>query len=284
MAFCLAAIVGCGSGSSSSTDESGSTTASSGAGTESSDTTGSSGTAKPVGEPPQKESLQAAEKRIKTAIASGDCDKINELNPVSIPQLNTDERCDLLKRLLVGKPLDSESFKDLAAVIDYGNPNRVFSALLIRDIDGLYHVAFIDPFHESAAVGTPFAKQFEKSADTAFESLGSKDCDAYIGVVYRFSGVGASTDEADICPRVESNLIAAALERSPDAKPKLIGGDGFYAFYGLDTASSYLTLAFAKQSESELPANLSGERKLPAGAAKYAYLGAYRTNTPTKSK
>jgi hypothetical protein len=50
--------------------------------------------------PPSRESVKEAEERIGSLLASGDCDAINELNPVSRQEfLDTAARCESIKRL-----------------------------------------------------------------------------------------------------------------------------------------------------------------------------------------
>ena len=64
---------------------------------------GSRGTASQprlVEPPPSRESVKEAEERIGSLLASGDCDAINELNPVSRQEfLDTAARCESIKRL-----------------------------------------------------------------------------------------------------------------------------------------------------------------------------------------
>jgi hypothetical protein len=50
--------------------------------------------------PASRESVKEAKKKITTLLASDECDRINELNPVSRQQfLDTKDRCESLKRL-----------------------------------------------------------------------------------------------------------------------------------------------------------------------------------------
>ena len=236
---------------------------------------------KPIGPPPDRESLKEAEKRISAAVSSNDCAKINSLNPVSIPQLDTSARCNYLKRLGGDANLaGGQEFKNLAAVLDYTTPQRKFSVILLRDVDGLYHVLSIDPFLKSGTVGTPFAQQFDAAAKQAFDALKAKDCNAYYDVAYRLSGVG-SLPKDKVCPHVEQNPIAGVLENDPSAEPKPIGGNAYFAFYGLDTPQAFLTMVMLKQSTADRPSGLpKGAGIVPKGAAEYAYFGSYRTNLP----
>src|SRR5918996_6501443 len=163
------------------------------AGTEASRQQGAAG--KEVGQqalmkpPAAQESIGEAEKKIRFLLASDDCDAINELNPVSRQEfLNTEDRCELLKRLDGLKVRGAEEYGDAGAVIDFASGKRTVSAVLIRDQDGLFHVAFIDLLRGVPSVDTRFAKQFDGAAERAVEALADKDCDAFLDVAYRRPG------------------------------------------------------------------------------------------------
>jgi hypothetical protein len=240
------------------------------------------GSAAPIGPPPQKETLGEAQKRIASALGSGDCDKIVALTLAakSASSKTREALCGVLKKGLAGAtPTAGQSFKGLAGVLDYKVGARHLSAVLVRTDDGLYHVAFVDRFESGPTVGTPLAHQFEAAANAGFDALRKKDCDAYLEVVYAVSGVGARGREA-VCPAVEHNPVNAVTTRTPSARPKLIGGNGYFAFYGVD-GPLYVTLALAREAPSQRPTGLPpAVMALPKGAPEYAVLRAYLTNRP----
>jgi hypothetical protein len=266
-----AAVGGCGSGGGSSSSGASSSTSGS-------TSTKKAGHPKPIGAPPQKETFADAQKRIEAAVASGSCDKINKLNPLSLPGLANSKRCAYLKRHLEGrKPTGGQSFKGLAGVLDYQTRKRHYTAVLLRDADGLYHIAYFDPFHNAPTAGSPFAPEFKDVARASFDALRAKNCDAYLKVVYARSGPG-SKGRKKVCPHVAKNPIAKAVAKFPKAKPKLIGGNRFFAFYGLDTRR-YFTFVLAREAASQRPTGLKpGVLELPKGVPEYAFFRAYTTN------
>ena len=226
--------------------------------------------------PPSRESVKEAEERIGSLLASGDCDAINELNPVSRQEaLNTEARCESLKRLDGLEVRGAEEYGDAGAVIDYAYGSRTASAVLIRDRDGRFHLAFIDLFRGVPSVDTKLAKQFDGATERAVEALAKKDCDAFLDVAHRRFGRGAGSRE-QICTYVEQNPIANLFEAYPKAKTKRLGGNEAYAFYSVRTPGVYNTVVLAQQTEKGAPPNAP---PLPKGAAEYGYVDAYVTNT-----
>ena len=230
--------------------------------------------AEPLGPPKAKESIQEAEARIAKAVASDDCEIVNELIPTSRSQLATEIRCEYLRRLDGLEVLGSESFPG-GGVIDYQFGDRVLSAILVIDTDGLYHVALYDPFNPKESVGTKPAKQFDAAADAAVEALADGDCDAYVAILHRRFGRGAAAPENEICDLVEPNQVQAVRKVDPSAEPESLGGNGSYAFYSLGTPGYNLTLVVARATDEAVP---EGVEPLPEDAAEYAYVDAYLTN------
>jgi len=223
-----------------------------------------------------QESVKEAEGKIMFLLDSDDCEAINELNPVSRQEvLNTEERCEYLKRLDGLKVRGAEEYGDAGAVIDFASGKRTVSAVLIRDQDGLLHVAFIDLFRGVPSVDTKLAKQFDDAAERAVEALADKDCDAFLDVAYRRFGRGAGSTE-QVCPRVEENPIAALFEAYPKAKVKRLGGNEAYGFYSVSTPAVHYTIVLAHETEKGAPPEAP---PLPKGAAEYGFVDAYPTNT-----
>jgi hypothetical protein len=278
-----AILVGCGSGA-------GSSSPSTGPGSSGSASTGSTSTsaathhAKPVGPPPQKESLADAAKRIASTVASGDCAKINALDvktPNHASQQKLQKSCAKLKKRLGKKPSKMQSFKGLAGVFDYAGKKRHSTAVLVRGADGLYHFAFISRFVDGPTVGTPFAPKYNQVAKTAFAALKTKNCDAFLKVAYVVTGP-ASKGRQKVCPRFSKNIVAKTVEKTPSATPKLIGGNRYFAFYGVN-GKTYLTLVLARQSPSQRPPGTKpGKLVVPKGASEYAYVDAFATNEKQK--
>ena len=105
-----------------------------------------------------KESIGEAQKRIDDALASKDCKRINDLNPLGRPGLSSAQRCAYLSQLAGLTPVGAEEYGDAGAVIDYKQGDRTIDAVLIRDADGRYTIAFFNPFNGRKTVGTPYAQ------------------------------------------------------------------------------------------------------------------------------
>jgi len=280
-----AILVGCGGSSGSGTASS----TGSGSGGSASTSGGSTSTtavhhAKPVGPPPQKESLADAAKRIASTVASGDCAKINALDvktPKNASQQKLQKSCAKLKKRLAKKPSKMQSFKGLAGVFDYAGKRRHSTAVLLRTSDGLYHYAFTSRFVNGPTVGTPFAPKYNEVAKTAFNALKTKNCDAFLKVAYVVTGP-ASKGRQKVCPRFSKNIVAKTVEKTPSATPKLIGGNRYFAFYGVN-GKTYLTMVLARQSPSQRPPGTKpGKLVVPKGAPEYAYVDAFPTNEKQK--
>jgi hypothetical protein len=277
-----AVLVGCGGagGGSASSTESGSA----GSTSTGSASTGATHHAKPVGPPPQKESLADSAKRIASTVASGDCAKINALNvktPKNASQQKLQKSCAKLKKRLGKKPSKMQSFKGLAGVFDYAGKKRHSTAVLLRGADGLYHFAFISRFVNGPTVGTPFAPTYNQAAKAAFTALKTKNCDAFLKVAYVVTGP-ASKGKQRVCPRFSKNIVAKTVSKTPSATPKLIGGNRYFAFYGVN-GKTYLTMVLAREAPSQRPPGTKpGKLVVPKGAPEYAYVDTFATNEKQK--
>lgn len=266
-ALALTALVGCGSD-----DEPGSNRTAAGA-------NGAGEGAKPQGKPlgvaKAKESIDEAVARIRRLIDSEDCEKVNTLNPLAVPALDTDERCEVLRERLDLKVIDAEDFR-AGGVIDYEFGEVGASAVTIIDADGRHHVAFIDALLEGESVGSELDKAFDEVADDALTALEDRDCDAFIAVAHRRYGPGAAPDRGQTCEFVENNPIPGVLQRYEEAELVGIGGNQDFAFYGLGAPAVHLTLVLARQEDPRpLPASFE---PLPDDASEHAFVTMYVTN------
>jgi hypothetical protein len=229
------------------------------------------------GSPKVTETVNEAVRRIERVLSSGDCEQINQLNPVSRPKLATASRCKALQGLAGLEVEGAAAYGGVAAVVDYRRGDRTVSALLVGDEDGLFHIAFIDAFRGTPSVGTPRARQLDTAAEGAVRALRRRDCAAFLEVAFRRFGFAGGTD-AEVCERVESNPLAA-LDRRGKARVELLGGNSGYAFYGLPTRTAFLTVIVARQTEAGLPESVPEDvARLPAGAPEYGYVDALQTN------
>jgi hypothetical protein len=227
---------------------------------------------KPIGPPPKEESIADAERRLTATAASGDCERINDLAPLSIVDYvdDTEEYCSSIESLAEFEVSDIAAYQGLGGVIDYSGEgeDQMVSAILVRDSDGLFHVAF-PASTGTPTVGTPFATQFDAAANRAVKALGERDCEAFLKVANRESGIG-STDATEACISGEAIEIAAAVFGSRKPRPVRLGGNGYFAFYGLDSPEVYLTIVERRTTEPQTADESS--------APKYVYVASYVTN------
>lgn len=273
------AIAGCGSDSSSDT----STDATDASATSTTEEGEQPVELKPVEPPKAKESIADAQKRIAKVLASGDCDEIVKLGPLTRqpPSDLVETRCNLYEtRLGSAEPSANEAFDDGGGVIDYSLPANDLTAVMLLDQDGLYHVAFMDPFLGGGSVGTKQSKQFDKAAEASMEALRERDCEAFLAAANRRFGPGA-LEKSAACQYVENNPIAGLYEAAPDAKLESFGGNGDYAFYGIAGPGAHYTLVLGRESNADAPANAPA---LPDDAPEYGLLSAFRTNVKSGSQ
>src|SRR5437588_12190350 len=99
-----------------------------------------------VSAPPVKEVVADTEKRIEQSISASGCKETFGLSVISL-SISRSQWCDHVKKQLAGDKVAGEAaYKDQGAVIDYKhNWKKKASfptAVLVRDEDGLYHLAF----------------------------------------------------------------------------------------------------------------------------------------------
>jgi hypothetical protein len=225
---------------------------------------------KPTGGPEPAESLAAAKKRIAKATSSHDCEEIYKLNPVSRPDYNVSSKCTQLETLAGLKASGAAEYPG-GAVIDYRSNGRTLRAVLIVDSDGYYSVAFVDQTHTDPSVGTEFAPQFDGVATRVVEAFRDKDCDAFQQLSLRRFGVGSTGS----CAYVERpSPLSILAESYPEAKAKNLGGNRDYAFYGVASPRSFVTMVLARESDSGAAA---GTSPLPEDAPTYGFVNAFLT-------
>jgi hypothetical protein len=222
-----------------------------------------------MGLPPAEENVKEASKRFQEAVESDDCEQINELNVLSRPGLATEQRCALLKRFVGLDVADTAEYGKLGGVIAYQRARRIFNAVLLRDSDGLFHIAYFDLLTGPAGTKGDLAQQFEQVAKKGTKALGDRNCKEFLKVANRRIGIARGDDKAT-CAQVKRNIVARFLARGGKAKPEHLDGSSSYAFFGVDTPGSYLTL---------IAARLTGPSEgLPKDAPEYGIVDAFETN------
>jgi hypothetical protein len=234
--------------------------------------TGPRVTGKPIPAPKPRESIKQAVKRIDTTVSAGDCAAVNRLTAVSRPY----DACEGLKALTVQPVSASASYGDGGGVIAYGSAEALRNAILIVDSDGLYHLPIVDPVSIEQSVGTPFGSGFDAAAQDAVDALRDHDCDAFKKVALVRYGPGSTPDQ--ICTYVDQSPLAKLLATYPEVKPRRIGGNADYAFYGVSSPEAHYTMVMVRESDSGV---VPGTPSLPEDAPEYGFVDAYQTNPTT---
>lgn len=252
-------LVGCGSGNGTTT-------------------TGASGSAAPavtgtpIPPPKPRETIEEAVKRIGATVSSHNCDRINRLTAISRPY----DVCAGLESLATLPVTGSASYGDGGGVIQYGSGPALRNAILIVDSDGRYHLPLVDPYNTQPSVGSEFSNRFDGTAQDAVTALRSGDCDAFKRVALARFGPGSTPDLT--CRYVSESPLAQFVARYPESEPKLMGGNGDYAFYGVSSPEANFTMVLARESATGVA---PGAPSLPGDAPEYGFVDAYQTNPTT---
>lgn len=239
--------------------------------------TGKGGKETMLSAPEAKESIEDAQRRIDRAIASEDCDRINSLElPSRQDAYDTASRCEgLITQLSGAKPGDAEAFKG-GGIIEYSRDDVPINVLTVLDRDGRFYLLLADLFLAERSVGTSFADGFDRMAHAAVGALAEKDCDAFLDAAYpRFGIAGVSRPKSDVCDYVNENPIANLTAMDIAVKPKPLGGNSSYAFYGVSGPDVHFTIVMARLSDTEQPESAP---KLPKDAPEYGVLDVLPTH------
>jgi hypothetical protein len=228
---------------------------------------------KPVGPPPDREDITAAQRRIASVAASGDCNRIADLYTTGSASGKTQQACALITQIGATTPTGTESYGNEAGVIDYATLSRGATLVLLRQADGLLHIAFSVPHDRSPSAGTPIGKGADAVAARAVKVLHDGNCDSFLGLAYREAGVGL-LGKPEACYVLANDPIHGTTFNAPDARPQLLGGNQYFAFYDLNTPQAYVLMVLARNG---LQANQPGG---PASGP-YRYLTSFSTDRTT---
>ena len=228
---------------------------------------------KPIKGPKPKETIDQAKRRIVRTIASGDCEQINKLNPISRPDYRTPEKCEEFKALARAGPSAAAVYSG-GAVIEYPVKGRTLRAVLVVDSDGYYSIALVDRTHTGPSIGTKLSPEFDQVARQVVDAFRNTDCDAYTQLALRRYGVGSTGS----CSFLENpqNPLSSVIDSYADARAKPLGGNRDYAFYGVASPAAFVTMILARESDSDVAA---GTPPLPGDAPEYGFVNAF-TATP----
>jgi hypothetical protein len=222
-----------------------------------------------------KETLKEGVDRIAKTAKSGDCKEVVALFPLARESTDAAADCEFLRQALNREFVSSQEFGG-GGVIDLVTDDVGSTAVLILDADGRFHVAFVDGYLGGESAGTePPTEEWDNAAQAALDALAQKDCEAFIAVAHHRFGPGSAPEEADTCAFVEANSVPTILEENPKAKLKSLGANADYAFYGLETPNTNLTMVLARQVDPKvLP---EGLEPLPPDSPDLAFAAIYPT-------
>jgi hypothetical protein len=230
------------------------------------------------GAPPTNETFAEALTRIENVIQTKNCGEINSLSLLTTAAAgNKAELCRSLQAVAGLKVLGAADYGNQAGVIDYAAGDHVLSMIVLRDSDGLFHVAFVSPFNAQTTINTRLAGGFRPIARRAVAAIRARDCARFLAVANRRLGPGTLSPAAACDAVTASRGLSDLLKGAPNARLVPLGGNGFYAFYALPTRTAFLTMVLAKETNAVPPSIASTTRPLPRGAPRYGYVQAYQT-------
>src|SRR5262249_48601060 len=145
---------------------------------------------KPIGPPPDREDIHGAERRIATASASGNCNRIADLYGINSASGSTPEACQLITQIGATTPTGIAEYGNEAGVIDYATPGRGATLVMVRQADGRFHIVYTAAHDPAPSAGTPLAKGADNVEARAAESLRTLDCDKFLELAFQGAGIG----------------------------------------------------------------------------------------------
>lgn len=233
----------------------------------------------PVPAPPVKEKLDAAEKRIAAAMSASGCSAVYALAPLTTKA--TREALCVHEKQVAGAPVAaSGSYGDQGAVIDYAvkpkgkgpkAKTRITTAVLARDSDGLYHLAFVYGAGGPTASTKVDTAELKSSVGSVTSALRKRNCDAFAKVIFTGFGPGKTGSKSDICNSLRGSPLPAMLAAFPKLTPKIYGGNGQVGFFGLDTTIGHFSVIMARPPKDKGVESTTGP---------YQFVRAILTNPP----
>jgi hypothetical protein len=230
---------------------------------------------KPIGPPPDREDINAAARRIADAAASGDCNRIADLYTIGSASGRTPQACQLITQIGATDPTGVAQYGKEAGVIDYATPSRGATLVMLRQADGLLHIGFTASHDTAPAAGTPMGKGADAVAANAVAVIHNGDCDQFLDIAYREGGIGL-LGKPQVCFVLSNDPIHGATFDAPDARPRRVGGNAYFAFYALNTPRTYVLTVLVRNG---LAAGATGSAGTATGP--YRYLASFSTDRLT---
>jgi hypothetical protein len=189
-------------------------------------------TAARIGPRPVETAQQAAD-RIATAIRRRDCSSPDEL--FAFGEV-TPGVCRTLLAGIAPAPRPNTKAYGSAAMVQRADGGRTILAL---DRDRRFK--FVTTFGPSDFPVVPIGKA-DEAMSWEIGAIRRDNCPDIVRLALTYSNGGSGKK---FCALKPVRQLHTALERHYTASPKLLGGDGSFAFYGLSAKPHYYTLVFA---------------------------------------
>ena len=226
----------------------------------------------------ERESIEDAAKRLEAAVGDEDCDAINEFVLIAREDTHaTKENCKQVAKILGDATLEgSESF-DGAGIIDFARGDRTVAALMVVDRDGRYKLVQLNGLTGLPSVGTELADGFDEAANDLVKAVADQDCEAFRELSNYHIGPGsARLSDKQVCAYVKDGPLGIVTAEEPKVKPKPLGGNAEYAFYGVGSDTLFVTMVMTRQTSEGLPET---QPELPDDAAEYVFINAIPTDS-----
>jgi hypothetical protein len=185
-----------------------------------------------VGPRPAEPAKQAAE-RVAEAVEKNDCSQPNKLFVFD------EVTRSLCKQLLPGvepaQPIQIKAYGS-GALMQTADGGR---AILMLDSDRRYKV--VTSFGGSLDIPTVPAQKADEAMSFVVGAIRRDDCGDIVRLSLTYSNGGSGKK---FCALKPVRQLHAALDKHYTASPKPLGGDGNFAFYGLEAKPHYYTLLF----------------------------------------
>jgi hypothetical protein len=243
---CLLALAGCGGGGDSKDGSK-----------------GNRGGEARAADPVPGESIDDAVNRIEGAATATGCEAVKGLLHSTYGDIS-DDACRAVKAEIDGFREPRGAAYGTGAAIDFeAGGGRHRTAALALDADRTFRIVFVMDV-SGPTVGTRKPAAFDRNALAVVRALQSGDCDAFLRLSTRASGLGVGPDQ-EVCRRVSDVPFRRELVANRRARPVPLGGNAWLAIYKLRSRrDAYYTLVMARE-----------DRAAGGGSSRYLLVNAF---------
>jgi hypothetical protein len=196
-------------------------------------------------DPTPAESIDDVLDRVRGAATAASCEPVKGLLHSMYGEIS-DVSCRLVRAQIDGfeEPRGAEHRTGAAIEYTTASERRRLMAFAL-DSDRTYRLAFIEDV-PGPAVGTEKPEAFDRAARQVVAALRRGDCDAFLRLVSRTTGLGVGRDR-QVCRRVSDAPWRLDLLSNRRAAATPLGGNSRLAFYKLRTArDAYYTMVMER--------------------------------------